>query len=58
MIYGGFTKMSIEPQDIQQKQFSNKMRGYNPVEVDEFLDDVAFEQRRLHDEIDCLLYTI
>ena len=46
--------MSIEPQDIQQKQFSNKMRGYNPVEVDEFLDEVAFEQRRLHDEIDTL----
>ncbi|KRN94020.1 DivIVA domain-containing protein [Pediococcus stilesii] len=46
--------MAIEPQDIQQKQFSNKMRGYNPVEVDEFLDDVAFEQRRLQDEIDSL----
>ena len=44
--------MAIEPQDIQQKHFSNKMRGYNPDEVDEFLDDVAFEQRRLHDEID------
>ena len=54
MSYGGFIKMSIEPQDIQQKQFSNKMRGYNPVEVDEFLDEVAFEQRRLHDEIDTL----
>ncbi|MDC9229147.1 DivIVA domain-containing protein, partial [Clostridioides difficile] len=39
---------------IQQKHFSNKMRGYNPDEVDEFLDDVAFEQRRLHDEIDSL----
>ena len=46
--------MAIEPQDIQQKHFSNKMRGYNPDEVDEFLDDVAFEQRRLHDEIDSL----
>lgn len=46
--------MAIEPQDIQQKHFSNKMRGYNPVEVDEFLDDVAFEQRRLQDEIDSL----
>ena len=46
--------MAIEPQDIQQKHFSNKIRGYNPVEVDEFLDDVAFEQRRLHDEIESL----
>ena len=26
----------FDPVDIQNKQFSNKMRSYNPNEVDEF----------------------
>lgn len=46
--------MAIEPKDIQEKNFSTKMRGYNPVEVDSFLDDIAFEHRRMQDEIDSL----
>lgn len=46
--------MAMEPTDIQQKSFTTKMRGYNPTEVDSFLDDVAFEHRRLQDQIDSL----
>lgn len=33
--------MSISVDDIKNKQFDNKLRGYNPVEVDKFLEDVA-----------------
>lgn len=28
------------PKDILQQEFKNKMRGYDPIEVDEFLDNV------------------
>lgn len=28
------------PKDILRQEFKNKMRGYDPVEVDEFLDNV------------------
>jgi cell division initiation protein len=34
--------MRISPHDIRQQQFSSKMfKGYDPQEVDAFLDDVA-----------------
>lgn len=33
--------MSISVDDIKNKQFDNKLRGYNPAEVDKFLEDVA-----------------
>ena len=34
--------MRITPHDIRQQQFSSKMlKGYDPHEVDAFLDDVA-----------------
>ncbi|MGI6024542.1 DivIVA domain-containing protein [Pediococcus parvulus] len=46
--------MSLDPVDIQNKQFSNKMRGYNPNEVDEFLQQVAIEYRRALDKISSL----
>lgn len=32
--------MALTPLDIKNKSFANKMRGYNPDEVDEFLDQV------------------
>ena len=34
--------MRITPHDIRQQQFTSKMlKGYDPQEVDAFLDDVA-----------------
>ena len=35
--------MSIRPQEIIDKAFSIKFRGYNKEEVDEFLDKIYFE---------------
>ncbi|NMA95231.1 MAG: DivIVA domain-containing protein [Clostridiales bacterium] len=37
--------MKITPIDIHNKEFSRSIRGYNPDEVDEFLDEIieAFE---------------
>ncbi|ANK59520.1 MULTISPECIES: cell division regulator GpsB [Loigolactobacillus] len=32
--------LNFTTQDILQKEFKNKMRGYDPTEVDEFLDSV------------------
>lgn len=43
--------MTLDPVDIQNKQFSNKMRGYNPIEVDEFIQHVAIEYRQALDKI-------
>ena len=28
------------PKDILQQEFKTKMRGYDPIEVDEFLDNI------------------
>ncbi len=34
--------MRISPHDIRQQRFSTKMfKGYDPTEVDAFVDDVA-----------------
>ena len=43
--------MNITPKDILEKEFAKKCNGYDPEEVDEFLDEVIkqFES--------CLLYT-
>ncbi|AMV59842.1 Cell division initiation protein DivIVA [Pediococcus damnosus] len=46
--------MSLDPVDIQNKQFSNKMRGYNPTEVDSFIQQVAIEYRQALDKISAL----
>ncbi len=35
--------MSITPQDIQDQRFSEAKRGYDPVEVDNFLEQVSAE---------------
>ncbi|MCK8606527.1 cell division regulator GpsB [Apilactobacillus ozensis] len=32
--------MQLNPTDILQKEFKQKMRGYDPAEVDNFLDEV------------------
>ena len=39
--------MSITPQDIVDKVFSTKFRGYDKEEVDEFLDKIYFELEEL-----------
>ena len=44
--------MRISPQDIRQQQFSQKMfKGYQPHEVDAFLDDVAEDYESLLKEL-------
>jgi len=37
---------------IEQKEFKQKVRGYDPEEVDAFLDDICDEMIALQDEID------
>ncbi|AMV61503.1 Cell division protein GpsB [Pediococcus damnosus] len=58
--------MNLTPKDILQKEFKPKMRGYDPADVDTYLDSVikdyeSFqkniqqlqdENERLHDKID------
>lgn len=39
---------------IEQKEFKQKVRGYDPDEVDAFLDDICDELIALQDEIDAL----
>lgn len=39
------------PKDILQKEFKTKMRGYDPVEVDEFLDNVIKDYEAYNKEI-------
>ena len=39
--------MSITPQDIVNKAFSTKFRGYDKEEVDEFLDKIYFDYEEL-----------
>lgn len=46
--------MKITPLDIQQQQFRVKFRGFDMVEVDNFLDVVANEYEELLREINQL----
>ncbi len=43
--------MPITVAMIEEKEFKTKMRGYDPVEVDEFLDEICDEMVALQDEI-------
>ncbi|MBR5230834.1 MAG: DivIVA domain-containing protein [Clostridia bacterium] len=43
--------MSITVAMIEEKEFKTKVRGYDPVEVDEFLDEICDEMVLLQDEI-------
>ncbi len=43
--------MPITIQTIEEKEFKTKVRGYDPVEVDEFLDEICDEFIALQDEI-------
>lgn len=42
--------MNISPRDILDKEFSRKMRGYDPGEVDEFLDEIIKQFESLIEE--------
>ena len=43
--------MTITVSMIEEKEFKTKVRGYDPVEVDEFLDEICDEMVLLQDEI-------
>lgn len=43
----GGVSVALTPLDIQNKVFSRAFRGYNPVEVDAFLDEIVREMERL-----------
>jgi DivIVA domain-containing protein len=43
--------MDITPQVINEVEFHQRMRGYDPDEVDDFLERVAVAVSRLHDEL-------
>ena len=42
--------MKVTPLDIRRKEFKRAVRGYADEEVDLFLDEVADEFERLHQE--------
>ena len=43
---------TLTQREIVDKDFDNKLRGYNPVEVDEFLDLIIQDYKSFQDEID------
>ncbi len=43
--------MAITVSMIEEKEFKTKMRGYDPVEVDEFLDEICDEMVAMQEEI-------
>ena len=47
--------MAISPKDILEKEFNTKFKGYDPQEVDLFLDEVMTELASVIDERDSLL---
>lgn len=40
--------MKLTPMDINNKEFKRGLRGYNPEEVDEFLDEVVENYEELY----------
>lgn len=46
--------MPLMPEDVVRKTFRSKLRGYDPVEVDNFMEEVIHELRRMQAEIDRL----
>ena len=46
--------MAITVAMIEEKEFKTKVRGYDPVEVDEFLDEICDEMVAMQDEINSL----
>ena len=46
--------MKISPMEIRQQEFTKKMRGYDPDEVQNFLESLAEELERLNSENESL----
>lgn len=46
--------MPITVAMIEEKEFKTKMKGYDPVEVDQFLDDICDEMLAMQEEISSL----
>ncbi len=46
--------LNYQPNDILQKEFKNKMRGYDPVEVDQFLDGIIKDYETFSNELGSL----
>lgn len=45
------TEFNYTPQDILQQQFKTKMRGYDPEEVDEYLDNIIRDYEAFQKEM-------
>ena len=45
------TNLNYSPKDILQQEFKTKMRGYDPIEVDEFLDGIIKDYETYNKEI-------
>ena len=45
------TNLNYSPKDILQQEFKTKMRGYDPIEVDEFLDGIIKDYETFTKEI-------
>lgn len=48
---GGDFALNYQPNDILQKEFKTKMRGYDPTEVDQFLDGIIKDYETMTNEI-------
>ncbi len=46
----GRTKMAVTPNDILNKEFSNKFRGYDPEQVNDFLDIIRVQLEKTLEE--------
>lgn len=47
-------QVQLKSQDILEKNFKTAMRGYNQIEVDEFLDVIIKDYEYFHQEIEKL----
>ncbi|MGY3766463.1 cell division regulator GpsB [Vagococcus vulneris] len=45
------SKLIYSARDILQKEFKTKMKGYDPVEVDEFLDNIIKDYEAYNQEV-------
>lgn len=48
---GNDFSLNYQPNDILQKEFKTKMRGYDPTEVDQFLDGIIKDYETFNTEI-------
>jgi len=51
-------KLNLTPEDILNKEFNVDFKGYTPMEVDAFLDQVLEDYQTMEDNIQQLLETV